>query len=453
MQKKIYRVILITVAAAVCLFAAAGTYISYYFYRGAAREELAAVGRLIAAEKLDPKEAANRLEDALPYPVRLTYIDYDGSVVFDSSGSVSENHAKRHEVMQAMSEGEGFDTRVSETLGTSLYYFCVKTDTGLIRLSREYSNIAHIALVMIPVMAAAAGIILILATVVSVMLASKLTEPISELTKQIEDVNFHSPRPSTITTDCEELVPIAESTTAMAKQISGHLKEVERTSEIRREFTANVSHELKTPLTTIRGFADMLRSGVVNDGEEVKRSAELIYSESERLLSLINDIIELSRVEENTAKQLESTRLDTLAEEVVYLMREKAVENDIHLHLKAQPVTAMVNAGYIKEMLINLTDNAIKYNKPDGNVWISIDKNSNDAIITVEDDGIGIAKEDRERVFERFYRADKGRGRSGTGLGLSIVKHIAAYHDGQIVMQSNPGDGTAVTVKIPGVIS
>ena len=224
-----------------------------------------------------------------------------------------------------------------------------------------------------------------------------------------------------------------------------------KAERIRREFTANVSHELKTPLTVIKGFGEMFGNGMIQDSEDVKKYGTMIQRDSERLLFLINDIIRLSEIEEHIEKRLTKLNLRTVTEEALHLLQSKAQQNQVVLYVACEDFSIMGNENYIQELITNLTDNAIKYNNPAGWVRVSIKKDKNQAVISVSDNGIGIPYAAQERIFERFYRVDKSRSkeRGGTGLGLSIVKHIVEYHKGTISLKSTPGYGTEIIVRLP----
>ena len=223
-----------------------------------------------------------------------------------------------------------------------------------------------------------------------------------------------------------------------------------KSEKIRHDFSANVTHELKTPLTTIKGFGEMLENGIITGADDVKKYGGTIFRESERLLLLINDIIRLSEIEEQTI-ELESVRLDEVAYEVADILSHKAQQHDVEIILDVQSVTVMANRSYANELLINLADNSIKYNTKGGYVKIIVKDIGSRALIVVEDNGIGIPKESQERIFERFYRVDKSRSKQtgGTGLGLSIVKHIVTYHSGTISLKSSVGKGTKVIITLP----
>ncbi len=227
--------------------------------------------------------------------------------------------------------------------------------------------------------------------------------------------------------------------------------EVRLAEEMRRDFSANVSHELKTPLTTVRGFAEMIGSGMITDSDDTKKYGKRIYDESNRLLNVINDIIRLSEIEEKTTEVFVNTDIAAIAENVAEELAEKAQKHKVTVTVKGEKVYARVSQGYIFEMIYNLTENAVKYNREGGKVVIELKTDSDKAVIAVSDDGIGIPKEHQGRIFERFYRVDKSHSKQtgGTGLGLSIVKHIAVLHNGSVTLESDKGKGSVFTVVIP----
>ena len=227
--------------------------------------------------------------------------------------------------------------------------------------------------------------------------------------------------------------------------------EKEKLEVMRREFTSNVSHELKTPLTTIYGISDMLESGIVK-AEDVAGFGGNIRSEAERLINLINDIVSLSKLDEETAPiQTEEVDLYELAEEVLGRLEIAAEEKKVSTSVTGSHVLFSGSRTVLEEIIYNLCDNGIKYNSAGGVLEVRISHIPKTAIITVSDNGMGIPKEHINRIFERFYRVDKSRSRriKGTGLGLSIVKHGVMYHGGTVRVESTPGKGTIFTVELP----
>lgn len=218
--------------------------------------------------------------------------------------------------------------------------------------------------------------------------------------------------------------------------------------ELRREFTANVSHELKTPLTSISGYAEIMMNGMVQPADMGRFSGK-IYKEAQRLITLVGDIIRLSQLDEEKV-QMEKSPVDLhlLASDVVKRLQDVAKKNQVTLMLTGKPTVVNGNPQILDEMIYNLCDNAIKYNKPFGEVEVNVAMIKDHPVLTVEDDGIGIPPEDQERIFERFYRVDKSHSRQigGTGLGLSIVKHGAIYHKAKVELKSALGEGTTVRI-------
>jgi len=229
------------------------------------------------------------------------------------------------------------------------------------------------------------------------------------------------------------------------------ISEKENSEKLRREFSANVSHELKTPLTSIYGISDMLKSGIVKE-EDVKGFASDINSESARLITLVEDIIRLSRLDEGVIPDMnEAVNLKKSAEEALRSLENMAESRNITFNFNGEDTFILGSSTMIFELVRNLCENAIKYNKDGGSVTVTVGKENEKNFIKVKDTGIGIPKEDTERVFERFYRVDKSHSKKsgGTGLGLSIVKHIAACHNAEISLESRLGEGTQIKVLFP----
>ncbi|HAU87544.1 MAG TPA: two-component sensor histidine kinase, partial [Lachnospiraceae bacterium] len=234
-------------------------------------------------------------------------------------------------------------------------------------------------------------------------------------------------------------------------RISKYNDERKKNEKLRREFSANVSHELKTPITTISGYADLLRNGMVKS-EDVEQFSEKIYKESERLINLVNDIIKLSRLDEKKVGiDVVSVKMDDLAHRVKESLHPVTDKYRVSFELDVDNVRITAVELMMEELLYNLCENAIKYNKPGGYVKLSIHKDLLNVFIEVSDNGIGIPKDCQNRIFERFYRVDKSHSKQigGTGLGLAIVKHVVEYHEGRIDIDSDVGKGTKILVTLP----
>ena len=274
-------------------------------------------------------------------------------------------------------------------------------------------------------------------------------------------------RHSSVVLDVDALTEDAQSLRLFVSPVSGRqyegqavgtsilisdVTELKKAEGIRSEFTANVSHELKTPLTSIKGFTDMLASGMVASPEDQKRFITMIGVEVDRLIDLINDILKLSELESVTIPQSEE-RSDvlTIARDTAAFLTPTAKAAEVTLSVDGGPATVAVPQGRLKELLLNLVGNGIKYNEPGGTVHTAVSVRDGQAVIAVSDTGIGIPPEAQSRVFERFYRVDKGRARKngGTGLGLAIVKHIVQLYGGTLTLESAVGKGSTFTVTLP----
>ena len=229
------------------------------------------------------------------------------------------------------------------------------------------------------------------------------------------------------------------------------MTEQEYAERSRREFTANVSHELKTPLQGIIGSAELIENGMVKPAD-LPRFAGHIHAEAARLVTLIDDIIRLSQLDEGGALPTEEVDVYTQAAEAVKSLQSAAAAKDVTLTLTGESTRIPGVQRLTYEIIFNLCDNAIKYNREGGRVDVSVAREGAGAVVTVADTGIGIAPEHQQRIFERFYRVDKSHSKAsgGTGLGLSIVKHAVQYLNGSIALKSEPGKGTTVSVSLPG---
>ena len=333
---------------------------------------------------------------------RVTWISPDGQVLYDSDMAASqmENHLEREEVQAAMRKGYGESQRYSGTMTVKMLYSAQRlADGSVLRLSMPQQTI----LMVIWDMALPIGFILLVVIGVSVAIAARETKKANQ----------------------------------------------EETEAMRREFTANVSHELKTPLHSISGFAELLKNGMVME-QDTGYFAEKIYNEAQRMIKLVQDIIILSRLDEgqeNTTRP--SVNLSPMAEGVIANLEPMADKNGITIELIGQQVVMEGIPHLLNSMLFNICENAIKYNKPEGSVLVEVSEIAGHPRITVRDSGIGIPMRDRSRIFERFYRVDKSHSKEvgGTGLGLSIVKHAARLHNAKLDVDSIVGEGTLITVK------
>lgn len=388
---------------------------------------------------------------------RITIIDNDGSVLADSetgNPETMENHKNRKEVKEAFQNGFGTKVRNSSTIKGSMMYaaYCSPTQHKVIRISIHHDVITDLMKMMVPSIAISLLLTLSVAGVLTNKFAASVTKPILEISHKLEGIydekiDFNFPH-----YQYDELNIIARTTTDMSKSVQDYIRKLEKEKTIRQEFFSNASHELKTPLTAIRGYAELLQSGMASDTQMQKEFLGRIHSEVEEMTSLINDILMISRLE---TKELMPTKeilcVKSVAEEVKKTLKPLADENNVSLEIHCCDEFVYMDRSHLQGILSNLMGNAVKYNRPGGFVQTDITMDSTSLSIRVEDSGIGIAKEDQKRIFERFYRVDKGRSKrvAGTGLGLSIVKHVTEFYGGCVSVESQSGVGSTFLVQLP----
>ncbi len=486
-------------------------------------------------------------------PSRLTFIDEDGTVLYDSAEETGnmENHLERPEVIGALKDGSGKDTRLSATLGDETYYYAVRMKDGkILRIARTTNSVLVTVKDCIVPLALIFIFVMVLAVLLTKRQTNHLVEPLHSLdlenplendiyeelspiltrlnqqnkqiarqmevlrekqeeyeaiTENMQDglvvtdrsvilsINkkalelFHITKEECIRQNimtlsrshalrqCLELALKGESNDRLVElegkiyQLLGNPVRVEgeirgaviflldvtektQAEKIRREFTANVSHELKTPLMSISGYAELMMNHLVKP-ENMDEFAERIYQEANRLSTLVSDIIKLSKLDEQSDNMPmeEGVDLRSIGEDVFCQLQSKAEERKVAMLIEGEATNLRGNVQVLRELLYNLLENAIKYNVQGGKVILTIHQQENEARFVVEDTGIGIPAAERDRIFERFYRIDKSRSKEieGTGLGLSIVKHSVALHHGTIDLESIVGRGTRITVTLP----
>lgn len=368
--------------------------------------------------------------------LRVTWIAEDGSVLYDNDADVGSmgNHASRPEVEEAFAEGFGAAIRRSDTMNQSTYYYAIRMEDGsVLRIAREAKNILSVFERALPSILFITIVMVGICIILAHYLTGKLIRPIEQMAVDMED--------GTIKPVYKELVPFAKTIRAQHENILKNAK-------MRQEFTANVSHELKTPLTAISGYAELMENGMVQ-GEEIKRFAFEIRRNASRLLSLINDIIQLSELDNMDDKiTFENLDLHEMAKHCVENLRMNAEKHDVTLTFQGEKTPIRANREMVIELINNLCDNAIRYNNKNGWVNVIVRQEKERGVLIVKDNGIGIPKEHQDRIFERFYRVDKSRSKQtgGTGLGLAIVKHIVLLHDASLELNSEPGKGTEIRV-------
>ena len=372
---------------------------------------------------------------------RVTIFQEDGTVAFDSKTDVSsmENHKDRPEVKAAQKKGEGEMVRISETLSEQTFYYAVELEDGkILRVGKTTDSVLTTLLSSFTLMGLLLIAVLGLAFAVVERQTKKLIDPINRLDLEhpLEHVEY------------EELRPLLNRVDEQNKQIAKQVEELKQAEAVRREFSANVSHELKTPLMSISGYAEIMKNGMVRQ-EDVPEFAGRIYDEASRLTSLVKDIIEISKIDEKSGEMpFEQVDLQGLMEDICQNLTLPAKKRNITITSRGSNEEVYGVRHILYEMMYNLVDNAIRYNREGGYVNVFLIKENGQVCFGVEDNGIGIPKEEQERIFERFYRVDKSHSRKtgGTGLGLSIVKHGAALHHAEIQLKSEVEKGTTIEV-------
>jgi two-component system, OmpR family, phosphate regulon sensor histidine kinase PhoR len=388
---------------------------------------------------------------------RFTVIDLEGNVIADSEvpdSSTMENHADREEVREALSKGIGYAIRKSETVKLSMLYVTSISDNEhyIIRMAVPFSGVEQYAGFIIPAIIISIGITLLVSIFISNRFAVSVTKPLFEIAGELNKLSQDNPEFHFKNYKYEEMNVIADTTMKMSRSVKEYMDRVEFERMVRQEFFSNASHELKTPLTSVRGYLELLENNIVSDEEKKKDFIARIKKETLHMTNLINDILMISRLETKEAEvTLSEVRLAPLVQEVCTSLEPLAKEYQVSVSTNCRPLMMYANTQQLQELFNNLIINAIKYNKPKGKVWVTVSSEQDEIIITVEDTGVGIPEDSRQRIFERFYRVDKGRSKKvgGTGLGLSIVKHIVNYYNGSIEVQSKVGEGSSFIIRLP----
>ncbi len=552
MNKKIFRSSLLTVCLVLAATIALIMGLLFHFFEKQIQKELANEAGFLAHalenEGAGYFDSFDNKNNRLAGNNRITWIDENGTVLFDSRADVSEldNHADRDEIKTAMKEGKGMSTRYSKTLTEKTVNYAIRlSDGSILRVSTEQYTVVTILMGILQPILFIMFVALILTLVLSARVSKAIIEPINKLDleipenndtyeeltpllrkiadqketigEQLADARKKQKEFNLITENMSEgflvidadanlltynsaalnlleITPPADRSVLLfcrAKEFRGVISDVlsgikaentmvreersyslianpvyekesvigavvvilditerEKRDMLRREFTANVSHELKTPLTSISGFAELMKAGDVleNDVTDFSKS---IYDEAQRLITLVNDIIKISELDgQSIPYEKEMVDLYELSNEVIERLEKEADKKNITFHLIGGRAEIIGVHKILEEMLYNLCDNAIKYNKENGMVDVIVNQTQNGVNVIVRDNGIGIPISHQDRVFERFYRVDKSHSKKvgGTGLGLAIVKHGALYHHAKLSLESTVDVGTVVTI-------
>ena len=552
MTKKIFKSIMFicTLVLAVGLTAVMG--ILYSNFDGQMRKELSKEAAYLAYGV--EQQGVDYLKNIKDKSARITYIDQDGTVLFDNEADVSEmkNHSDRTEFQKAEKYGAGESSRYSDTLSEKTIYYALRLKDGtVLRVSGTQDSVLALVENLIFPLCGLLCLMLILSGIMASAISKRIVKPINELDlespeenqiyeelspllskihrqnreiqNQLELAKQQQEEFALITENMQEGLIVIDKYTmilsanssawnlfhmdrvrqgesvycldreeefrhAIEQVLSGEHTELvlklngsdiqlianpvirdkktegavvllvnvteklERES-LRREFSANVSHELKTPLTSISGFAEIMQGGLVKN-EDIPKFAGRIYKESQRLLQLVEDVIQISQLdEEKTSYVWEPVDVYQVCKNAFESLKEKAKRLNVHLYICGERMKMEAVRTLLEEAIYNVCDNAIKYNRNDGSVSVFLTQTAQEIQIVVKDTGVGIPKEDQDRVFERFYRVDKSHSKEigGTGLGLSIVKHAVGALKGSVILRSEEGNGTEITLRFPKV--
>ena len=552
MTKKIFKstMFVCTLVLAVGLAAVMG--ILYSNFDGQMRKELSKEAAYLSYGV--EQQGVDYLKNTKDKSARITYIDKDGTVLFDNEADVSEmkNHSDRIEFQKAEKYGAGESSRYSDTLSEKTIYYALRLKDGtVLRVSGTQDSVLALVENLIFPLCGLLCLMLILSGIMASAISKRIVKPINELDlespeenqiyeelspllskihrqnreiqNQLELAKQQQEEFSLITENMQEGLIVIDKYTmilsanssawnlfhmdrvrqgesvycldreeefrhAIEQVLSGEHTELvlklngsdiqlianpvirdkktegavvllvnvteklERES-LRREFSANVSHELKTPLTSISGFAEIMQGGLVKC-EDIPQFAGRIYKESQRLLQLVEDVIQISQLdEEKTSYVWEPVDVYQVCKNAFESLKEKAKRLNVHLYICGERMKMEAVRTLLEEAIYNVCDNAIKYNRNDGSVSVFLTQTAQEIQIVVKDTGVGIPKEDQGRVFERFYRVDKSHSKEigGTGLGLSIVKHAVGALKGSVILRSEEGNGTEITLRFPKV--
>lgn len=552
MTKKIFKSTMFVCALVLAVGLAAVMGILYSNFDGQMRKELSKEAAYLTYGV--EQQGVDYLKNIKDKSARITYIDQDGTVLFDNEADVSEmkNHSDRTEFQKAEKYGAGESSRYSDTLSEKTIYYALRLKDGtVLRVSGTQDSVLALVENLIFPLCGLLCLMLILSGIMASAISKRIVKPINELDlespeenqvyeelspllskihrqnreiqNQLELAKQQQEEFALITENMQEGLIVIDKYTmilsanssawnlfhmdrvcqgesvycldreeefrhAIEQVLSGEHTELvlklngsdiqlianpvirdkktegavvllvnvteklERES-LRREFSANVSHELKTPLTSISGFAEIMQGGLVKN-EDIPKFAGRIYKESQRLLQLVEDVIQISQLdEEKTSYVWEPVDVYQVCKNAFESLREKAKRLNVHLYICGERMKMEAVRTLLEEAVYNICDNAIKYNRNDGSVSVFLTQTAQDIQIVVKDTGVGIPKEDQDRVFERFYRVDKSHSKEigGTGLGLSIVKHAVGALKGSVILRSEEGNGTEICMKFPKV--
>lgn len=416
------------------------TSIYYYLFENQVRKDLHVLADTLVDSGVFEKNKLDQITFE-SQEVRVTWIDVEGTVIYDNWNNVQDmgNHMERPEIKAAFENGMGDSIRTSDTMQMNTYYYALKISDGtVVRVARNASSGMSIFLNAMPVVLMITILVLLVCVVLADYLTKQLLNPIADIANGLDKMNNGNAREM----EYKELEPFIQTIRTQHENILSAAK-------MRQDFTASITHELKTPLTAISGYAELIENKMSTEEQNILFAGE-IRKNSNRLLTLINDIIRLSELDHTEiGTDFELVDLYELARECKKNIEVNAKRRGIRFLLDGEPCCVNGNRHMLYELMENLCENGICYNKEGGYVRLGVGMKNGRAVLKVEDNGIGIPDKHKDRVFERFYRVDKSRSKAtgGTGLGLAIVKHIVAIHSAEIRLDSEEGQGTKIQIK------
>lgn len=440
MRQRIMIHVTVLVVLSVLFTYLAASLVLYHKYRGDMQADVIKEAEYIRYSLENVEEEYLEKDLGQLTTSRITVLTPQGQEIYDSNPEESqEDYKVMEEIREAGEQGSGQALRFSEMLSHQTFYYAVKLENGnILCVGKTVDSIFRTMLSSFPLLGLIMMLILALGLLYTNYQTKRLIEPVNclDLENPLKNVVY------------EELRPLLRRVDQQNRQIASHVEELKQAEQVRKEFSANVSHELKTPLMSISGYAEIMKNGMVRQ-EDVPEFAARIYDEAARLSRLVQDIIELSKLDEKNGElPLEMVDLFELVQDVCRNLALPAGKKNISVSAEGVSVKIRGVRHVLYEMFYNLVDNAVKYNREEGWVKVSLKPGETGAVFTVEDNGIGIAREEQDRIFERFYRVDKSHSRKtgGTGLGLSIVKHGAVLHHAKICLESRLGEGTKIQI-------
>ena len=389
---------------------------------------------------------------------RITVIKKTGKVLYDNyKNSITEKHLEREEVKQALSDGKGDSIRYSDTMKRSYLYVAEYEEDNetIIRLAMPFDGIKQsISMLLMPFIFSTCVSFLVV-FLLSKRMTNQIMLPFQKIKKTINDTDISQDIYVFEDYEYPEIAQITAALTDMSKENRKYMERLKKEKKVRQEFFSNASHELKTPLTSIRGYTELIRSHTIQDQSQIDTCLDCVLKESDHMTQLINDILMISKLEtEKMQVTYTHIAVKTLLETVVESVKPQTKALNLKIFLDVNDFTVYASMDHIRAIFYNLISNAIKYNTENGRVEVVLKKDQKNMFFSVSDTGIGISEKDQERVFQRFYRVDKQRSKTipGTGLGLSIVKHAVQYYKGTLHMTSKENVGTKITIELPIVV-